>query len=90
MRKISDYIFTDSWQLTDLPLKSYEDYVVLADVGDLKKGDVVKFVGFSDVDNHYGIFIFTNANNAVLEVPGDFSSPNGSALTTLTSALAKA
>ncbi len=90
MRKITDYIFYDSWVLRELRMKPGEEYVVLFDLGDLKKGDLVKFVGFDDVDNHYGIFVFVDANDKVLEVSGDCSGPNHSCLIDLKNALSKA
>jgi hypothetical protein len=88
MKALSDYTFYDAWQLRDLPIRPLDTYRVLADVGQLKQGQVVKFVGFDDVDNHYGVFVFTDADGNVLEVSGDFSGP--SSLTELRAALAKA
>ncbi len=76
MKKISDYIFYDSWQSKDLDIKPGQEFTVLMDFGDLKKGALVRFVGFDDVDNHFGIFVFTDAKGAVLEVAGDFSGPD--------------
>ena len=76
MKKISDYIFDSSWTINDVNIKSYDDYLVLKDVGQLKRGEVVKFIGFASIDNHYGIFVFTDAEGAVLEVAGDFSGDN--------------
>jgi hypothetical protein len=73
MKKISDYVFYDSWQLKELDLRRGNDYVVSNDLGDLKKGKTVRFVGFDDVDNHYGVFVFTDSEGVVLEVSGDFS-----------------
>lgn len=87
MKQLSDYIFHSSWVINDVNIKSYEDYLVLADVGQLKRGDVVTFIGFADVDNHYGIFVFTDPDGKVLEVAGDFCGGNGRAA--LKAALAK-
>jgi hypothetical protein len=70
VKKISDYVFSNAWAIG--PLKSYEKYVVVADLGELKRGDIVKFIGFADVDNHFGIFVFTDKDGRVLEVSGDF------------------
>lgn len=87
MKTISDYIFSTMWQLATLGLQPNATYSVLADLGDLRKGDVVTFVGFDDVDNHYGIFVFTDANGSVLEVSGDFSGPQHTAVKNLKAAL---
>jgi hypothetical protein len=75
MKKISDYVFYESWQLKELDLRRGEKYVVVNNLCDLKKGTTVSFAGFDDVDNHYGVFVFTDTEGAVLEVSGDFSSP---------------
>lgn len=74
MKNISDYIFYDSWQLKELNLKQGNAYIVLSDLGDLKTGKIVKFIGFDDIDNHYGKFVFTDSKGQVIEVCGDFSS----------------
>jgi len=88
MKKITDYIFNNSWQLTELNIKSNEEYMVVSDVGDLKNGDLVKFVGYADVDNHFGIYVFINSKKEVLEVSGDFS--GAASFKSLKSALLKA
>lgn len=88
MKKISDYIlFYDSWQLRELNLKPGEEYLVVTDLGHIKKDNLVKFIGFDDVDNHYGIFVFTDSDGNVLEVSGDFS--GSSSLKRLEAALSK-
>ncbi len=87
MKKISDYIFSTMWQLDTMNLRPNASYTVLADLGDLRQGDVVTFVGFDDVDNHYGIFVFTDADGNVLEVSGDYSGPEHSAVKRLKAAL---
>jgi hypothetical protein len=89
MKKITDYIFYDSWQPNELHMKPNEEYFVRMDLGDLKKGDFVKFVGFDDVDNHYGIFVFLDSTGKVLEVSGDYSGPNHSCMKNLKLALSK-
>jgi len=71
--KLSDYIFDSSWQFKHVNLTSYKKYLVLINIGDLKKGDIVKFIGYTGVDNHHGIFVFTDSAGGVLEVSGDFS-----------------
>ena len=88
MKALSDYTFSNSWQLTDLVIRPLDTCCVLANVGQLQQGQVVKFIGFDDVDNHYGIFVFTDGDGNVLEVNGDFSGP--ASLTALKAALAKA
>lgn len=90
MKKLTDYNLCNSWQPSELGIKPDEDYFVLHDVGGLHKGDVVRFVGFDDVDNHYGIFVFVDATGQVLEVSGDCSGPNHSCLTNLKAALSRA
>jgi len=78
MKKITDYCYSSSWQteeLSKLKITPGEKYLVLKDIGDLKKGELVKFVLFDDVDNHYGIFVFTDSADKILEVSGDFSGP---------------
>jgi hypothetical protein len=89
MKKLSDYIFGSAWQPGNLGMKPYEEFVVLFDLGDLKKGAVVKFIGFDDVDNHYGIFVFVDQKDKVLEVSGDCSGPNNSCLRDLRIALSR-
>jgi hypothetical protein len=86
---MSEYIFYNSWQLNELRMNPSEEYVVLMDLGDLKKGELVKFVGFDDIDNHFGIFVFTNEKNQILEVSGDFSGPDHPCLRKLKAALSK-
>jgi len=88
MKQLADYTFYNAWQLKDLAIQPLDTFRVLANVGQLKQGQVVKFIGFDDVDNHYGIFVFTDADGNVLEVNGDFSGP--SSLQTLKAALARA
>jgi hypothetical protein len=41
-------------------------------LGELKVGDDVTYAGFSDIDNHYGIWVFKNNRNEPLEIAGDF------------------
>ncbi|MCC2960443.1 hypothetical protein LK540_08360 [Massilia sp. IC2-278] len=89
MKKITDYNFSDAWAVREVNLKTNEEYLVVNDLGDLKKGDLVKFVGFDDVENHYGVFVFVDANGTILEVSGDFSSPTHSSMTNLKLALSK-
>ena len=72
-QKLSDYIFDSGWEFKHVNLRSYKEYLLLVDIGDLKKDDLVKFIGYADVDNHYGIFVFTDSAGGVLEVSGDFS-----------------
>jgi len=72
VKKISDYIFSTYSGRRMLGVEENQEYLVLVDLGDLKKGELVKFIGFDDVDNHYGICVFTDANGKVLEVTGDY------------------
>lgn len=88
-KKFDKYTFYDSWQLDELNMKPDDAYLVLQDVGELKQGERVIFLGFDDVDNHYGIFVFMDAERRILEVPGDYSGPNHSHMTDLKRALSK-
>lgn len=89
MKNITDYVFSHSWQLNELNMRPGEEFSVLADLCDLRQGEVVRFIGFDDVDNHYGIFVFTSVDGAVLEVSGDFSGPGHSQLQALKASLAR-
>lgn len=89
MKKMADYIFFDSWQTNELSIKPNVEYLVLNDLGDLRKGELVKFIGFDDVDNHFGIFVFLNSEGGILEVSGDFSGSNHSCMKDLKLALSK-
>ncbi|MFP5393424.1 MAG: hypothetical protein ACLGI6_18055 [Gammaproteobacteria bacterium] len=73
MKTFSDYTFYDAWQLRELNMKAGDAYRVLTTIDDLAEGDVVRCVGFDDVDNHYGIFVFEDAAGKLREVRGDFS-----------------
>ncbi|PTU73464.1 hypothetical protein DBO85_14145 [Pseudomonas mangrovi] len=89
VKTITDYVFSNSWQLNELNMRPGDEYSVLADLCDLRQGEVVRFIGFDDVDNHYGIFVFIRADGAVLEVSGDFSGPGHAHLQGLRASLAK-
>jgi len=89
MKQIADYNFIDSWAVDELGVEPNEEYLVLNDFRQLKKGQLVRFVGFDDVDNHYGIFVFADADGNLLEAYGDFSSATHSSMTELKSALSK-
>ena len=88
-RAISDYTFYNSWILKEIGIQPNEAFSVTQDIGDLRTGEQVVFVGYDDVDNHYGIFVFTNARNEILEVTGDFLSLTGTRLNSLKNALEK-
>lgn len=72
MKKVTDFIFHDSWHVNEMGLKVGSLYLAKNDFSQLKAGEVVKFAGFEDVDNHYGRFVFTNQSGQVLVVDGDF------------------
>jgi hypothetical protein len=55
-------------------------YRVLADIGQLREGMVVRFVGFDDIDNHYGVYEFEQLDGCKVGVAGDYSSPRHSPL----------
>lgn len=90
MRKLIDYTFHDSWQLKELSLQKGSEYLVLKDLCDLRRRQKVTFLGFSDVDNHFGIFVFTDSLGAILRVSGDFSSSGHSRFNELRSAVSSA
>jgi hypothetical protein len=50
-------------------------YRVKEDIKDLRRGMTVRFVGFHDIDNHYGEYVFEGEDGAVLKVGGDFCEP---------------
>lgn len=89
MRNIADYIFGDRWWHDVYGIAPGRTYAVSANVGELEKGSLVEFIGFADADNHFGIFVFTDAKGEVLEVRGDFSAPDGTAVKDLQTALSK-
>jgi hypothetical protein len=89
MRQIYDYIFGHSWLMKELNLKENEEYLVVEEVGELRKGDVVRLVGFSDIDNHYGIFVFYDSQGQILEVSGDYAGPDHSSTNRMRTALTK-
>lgn len=74
MKLLTDYILYDAWQEKKLGIKAGERFKVTQPIGKLKIGDEVTYVGFDDVDNHYGIFVFKNQSNEPLEICRDFSS----------------
>jgi hypothetical protein len=90
MRKITDYTYYKSRQAEELGIKANDRLSVLHDIGELKKGDVVTYIGFDDVDNHFGVFVFTNQKDEVVVVSGDFSSYTGPFMDELKAALLKA
>lgn len=90
MKKLSDYNFGPSWHEREAKLKPTTRYLVLLDQGDLKKGQVVTFIGFDDVDNHYGIFVFVDADQRILEVAGDCAGPDHSCMRNIKNGLTPA
>lgn len=89
MKKVTDYIFSNSWQLEQLNLVQGSSYLALNDIDDLRKDQTVKFAGFDDIDNHYGIFVFIDSQGQILEVKGDFSGPEHSKFKELRLAIEK-
>jgi hypothetical protein len=55
-------------------------YRVLQSIGELREGMVVSFIGFDDIDNHYGVYEFAGPDGAKLGVGGDYSTPRNSPL----------
>jgi hypothetical protein len=55
-------------------------YRVIQDLGELRAGMIVRFVGIDDIDNHYGIGEFTGPDGERLGVPGDYSTRRSSPL----------
>lgn len=88
MRTLADFNFVNSWHAKHMALVPGQEYLVHMDRGDLKKGQRVTFVGFDDVDNHYGIFVFTDAEGRILEAGGDYCGAEHTAFHLLRAALA--
>ncbi len=55
-------------------------YRVLETLQQLTKGDVVTFVGYDDIDNHYGKYDFQTSEGRAVSVSGDFSTLRSSPL----------
>ena len=55
-------------------------YRVLQSIGELREGMVVRFIGFEDIDNHYGVYEFAGPDGSKLAVGGDYSTPRNSPL----------
>lgn len=79
MKALSDYIFSPPGSREHQKPRPNERYRVLAELDDLREGQVVTFVGYADVDNHDGIFVFTDAQQGILEVRGDFCAAGSTA-----------
>jgi hypothetical protein len=52
-------------------------YRVIASIQGLERGRVVRYDGLDDIDNHYGVYTFTDEHGGKLEVSGDHSSDHG-------------
>jgi hypothetical protein len=89
MKTAADFRFSASWQLAALGLRPGDRIVPSGNLGDLRACVPVDFVGFDDVDNHFGIFVFTGPKGELLEVRGDFSSPGHPCFLALKRALAR-
>ena len=72
MKSLTDYIFYNSWQEKKLGIKTGDRFKVIIPIGKLNINDEVTYVGYDDVDNHYGIFVFKNNANEPLEIGQDF------------------
>ena len=55
-------------------------YRVVASIQGLREGMVVRFVGFDDIDNHYGRYEFITRAGEAVAVSGDFSTLRNSPL----------
>lgn len=55
-------------------------YRVRETIGQLERGTIVKFVGFDDIDNHWGCYDFVTMDGKPVGVSGDYSSLRGSPL----------
>jgi hypothetical protein len=63
--------------LTRADLVERARYRVREDLDDLRRGTVVRFEGFDDIDNHYGRLMFVDeATGREHPVVGDFSEPD--------------
>ncbi len=76
MQKITDYVFSNSWQVKELKLKQGLLCRFVQPLKNIPRGAVMQFVGFEDVDNHFGRFVFMNKAGEIVELPGDFSGRN--------------
>lgn len=79
MKELSDFIFSDSWVLQELDLIRGEYYMALKSIDLVRKGMAVRFEGFDDVNNHFGILVFTH-QGTIMEIKGDFCNPEGSTI----------
>ncbi len=89
MKLLTEYIFYNAWQETRLNLTAGDCFTVTQALGKLSCGDEVTYVGFEDVDNHYGIFVFKNQKNQALEIGGDFSTLSDQFISEFNTALQK-
>jgi hypothetical protein len=55
-------------------------YRVITDIGELRKGMIVRFVDLNELDNHYGVCVFEDETGQTRVVPGDYSDKRRSPL----------
>lgn len=89
MKNVYDYVFSHSWQPQKLQLQQGAQYHVFTELGPFKPGEMAIFLGFEDIDNHYGKFVFKKPDGEIVEFPGDYSGPTHSSFLKIKCAFTK-
>ena len=87
MKVLSDFEFSNSWQVVELELKQGVKYEILQNLGSFTPGEMVIFLGYEDIDNHYGNFVFQKIDGEIVEFHGDYCSTNHSSYLKIQNAL---
>ncbi|MCH8498452.1 MAG: hypothetical protein LAT63_08230 [Marinobacter sp.] len=88
MAEITDHNFINAWQNHELGLAPGNRYRFRLDIGAIKAGEQLRFLGFNAVDNHHGVFVFRRENGESVELRGDYASNTHWAFLALKEALA--
>lgn len=88
MADMTAHNFIDAWQNHELGLEPGNRYRFRLDIGAIKTGEQLSFLGFNAVDNHYGVFVFQRLNGERVELRGDYASSAHRAFLALKEALA--
>ncbi|HMU66802.1 MAG TPA: hypothetical protein PKE57_06645 [Cellvibrionaceae bacterium] len=89
MKNVYDYVFSQSWQTQELQLQQGVQYPIFTELGPFKPGEMAIFLGFEDIDNHYGKFVFKKHDGEIVEFPGDYSGPTHTSFLQIKCALRK-
>jgi hypothetical protein len=89
MKNFSNFEFSNSWQVTELNLKQGERYKILLDLASISAGEIAIFLGFEDIDNHHGNFVFQKLSGQIVEISGDYSGRDHSSYLKIKNALVK-